>query len=423
MPQSRHAVEFAWLLKLRWGAILGQTLIFLLVTLALRIELASLPFLGVILLTITSNLFLRLSQRTLLHHYHWATGCTLVLDIFLLTALLYFYGGSANPLSMMYLVHVTLAAMLLNIRWTWFLIALSSLCFTSLFFYSVPVQELSMHHAHHHEEPFSLHLQGMLLAFFLISTLLGYFLTRIKSALEAREHDVARLQQRRSHEQRLAALAALAAGAAHELNTPLGTIAIAAHELSRELAKNSPESPYREDVQLITQQVERCGEIIQNMSTHSGKQLGEMPASYSVQNIFAEVHSRFKESDQKQIVFQNASEENQITIPKHALLSSLHALIKNAIEASGANQAVDVKFETTDELLNFIVRDTGSGMSEETLEHLGEPFFTLKTPGAGLGLGVFLVQLFASQVGGTLSFHSRPGTGTTATLSIPKNIV
>ena len=88
-------------------------------------------------------------------------------------------------------------------------------------------------------------------------------------------------------------------------------------------------------------------------------------------------------------------------------------------EASPARSLVEVGAELVEPYVRLIVRDQGCGMSEETLSHAGEPFFTTKEPGQGVGLGVFLVRAVAERMGGRLLYTSVPGRGTTAALELP----
>jgi two-component system sensor histidine kinase RegB len=97
----------------------------------------------------------------------------------------------------------------------------------------------------------------------------------------------------------------------------------------------------------------------------------------------------------------------------------LIALVKNAMEASGSGSPVHVRVSRTACAIAFEVRDSGTGMSLDSLRHAGEPFFTTKEPGKGMGLGIFLVRTLADRLGGRLRFDSTVGAGTTAVLELP----
>jgi two-component system sensor histidine kinase RegB len=114
-----------------------------------------------------------------------------------------------------------------------------------------------------------------------------------------------------------------------------------------------------------------------------------------------------------------AGTKSILKVPRHAVEQALVALTKNAIEASPAGSPVWLSASRDGGLVRFEVRDQGTGMSQETLRHAGEPFFTTKEPGKGMGLGIFLVRTLAERLGGRLSFESSVGLGTTALLELP----
>jgi two-component system sensor histidine kinase RegB len=108
-----------------------------------------------------------------------------------------------------------------------------------------------------------------------------------------------------------------------------------------------------------------------------------------------------------------------LRVPRHAVQQAILALVKNAVEASPAGCEVCLSLRILPETICFEVRDSGAGMSAETLRHVGEPFFTTKEPGKGMGLGIFLVRTLADRLGGRLTFDSPPAQGTRAVLELP----
>src|SRR5262249_34698668 len=154
-----------------------------------------------------------------------------------------------------------LSAIVLAPRRTWALVALSLVCFGALFALhtATPSEEMSSHLGHD-----QLHLRGMWVAFGVAATFIVYFVRRVTRALAERE---AELTRQRTRGEKLASLATLAAGAAHELATPLSTIAVVAKELERDVSARSPaDQPLVEDARLIRDQVERCRAILLQMA-------------------------------------------------------------------------------------------------------------------------------------------------------------
>ncbi len=417
--RSEERLKLIWFSRLRFGAILGQIVIFVVAREVMKLDLVYRPFLFVCGLMIVSQGVFSVFIERFVKHYSLVSGAVMVLDVFFLTIILYFYGGHANPFSLMYLVNVTLASLLLGVYWTWGLVALSSLCFAALFFFHHPVPELSIHHG---DQPFTFHLQGMLVAFVLISSLLGYFLTKMRTALDEQKKEVNELRSRSANEERLASLTTLAAGAAHELGTPLGTIAVVIHELENGIKSRKAEDILLEDTALIRNEVIRCERILRQMSGELGEPGGEMFVRSSVGEIIDDIKSRLGHRERS---FEISGEEvlgKELVTAKQALVSALLCLIKNSFDATLGNKPIRMEIRAASDAVFFDVQDDGPGMSAEMISRLGEPFYTTKEPGAGLGLGVFLVRLFAKRVGGSLSYNSLPGKGTVATLCVPMKV-
>jgi two-component system sensor histidine kinase RegB len=157
-------------------------------------------------------------------------GAVFCLDTLCLTLILGLTGGTMNPFSLLYLVQITLSAVVLHKIWTRVLGALSTVCFGLLFFFYIPSAAFQMHHV---EQGLSPHLVGMWIAFIVAVTLITFFTGKIADSLRTREQEILDLRDQVAKNERLASLVTLAAGAAHELGTPLGTIAVVARELER----------------------------------------------------------------------------------------------------------------------------------------------------------------------------------------------
>ncbi|HEY2513575.1 MAG TPA: histidine kinase dimerization/phospho-acceptor domain-containing protein, partial [Polyangiaceae bacterium] len=261
---STPAITLRWLLRLRWWAFAGQTGTVLATSLVLGIALPRAP-LGVLLgATALSNVALGRWMRTAPVVSPRTVAAVLVLDTLSLGGLLYFTGGPSNPFSVLFLVQITVAALVLGLRYTAAVVALSVFAYAFLFFDNVPLP--GMEHAHHAgTSAFSLHLQGMFVAFTLAASLIAYFVTRVSTALRERDLELAAAHRHAATNERLASLSTLAAGAAHELGTPLGTIAVASKELEREAMAIQGAEALQDDARLIRQEVDRCRDIVQRM--------------------------------------------------------------------------------------------------------------------------------------------------------------
>lgn len=415
MLETQDDIKLRWLMRIRWGAVLGQLGILVLAKWGLKLSIGALPALVLISLIVVSNVLLTV-WKVKPQRMRQIIGVVLVADTILLSLLLYYYGGHTNPFSMMYLVHVTLAAVLLGVSWTWLTVGLSTAGYLLLFFFHRPVSELSMH-AHHGGE-FDLHLHGMLVAFVAISALLGYFLTRMSGALEKQEVELRRYQLNSLREQQLASLTTLAAGAAHELGTPLSTIAIAASELQRTVPGDASLAHVREDVQLIRQEVVRCQSILQRMRGDAGDLQGEAISIMTIGQLITDISGKL---DALRIArfYVEGEADLEVAQPRSGLVTVLFGLIRNAFEASAESDPVRLTVSRQDGRIEFQVIDQGRGIPHDQISRVGEPFFTTKDPGSGMGLGVFLAKLFVDRVGGTLKVESELASGTTVRVNLP----
>lgn len=403
-----------WLITLRWCAVVGQTV---LLFIAVEILGARVPLLDVGLIIATaacSNGLLYLIPLPRRDHRPLAGGI-MVLDIALLTLLLMLTGGPSNPFSIMYLVHVVMAGVLLGGTWTWITAVLSTVCYGLLFL--APGSDPHIHGAT--DGAYSLHLQGMWCAFALVGGLIAYFVNRVTVALRQRDERLKRMELLALNQEKLASLTTLAAGAAHELGTPLGTIAVAAHELDRVVRSLPPSRRARaalDDTALIKREVERCSSILSQMSLRAGSVLGEMPAAVEIQALArrAAESARLPE----RITVEVTGDAQRVVVPVKAVTQALCALLNNALDASEAGRAVVLRLGVVAHRLECRIIDRGAGMPPEVLHRIGEPFFTTKPPALGMGLGVFLARLVAERLGGGLRFESLVGEGTTAIFDV-----
>jgi len=398
----------AWLLTLRWIAVIAQTALVLLAWLWLHLPFPIPTLLALLAVLAASNVVLawarpRLSPR----REGTVAGCALLFDSAMLTAVLSLSGGPVNPFSVFYLVHVALAAALLDGSWALLLSLVTSFAFGLLF---VITPEASMH-VMHHGIGFSVHLRGMWIAYGLAAAATGTFVAKQARELRARERELAALKETSARAERLHALHNLAAGAAHELGTPLGTIALVAGEL----LASAPPGTDREDLALLVSQAERCRCILQRMAADAGNPHGEKPEPLA----FAWLAERLREAfPAATLGFDVPDPSGSVVAPKEALLQALSNLVKNALDASTATP-VDVRIARADTGdFVVVVNDRGTGIAPDALARLGEPFFTTKEPGQGMGLGLFLARALVDAMGGKLEIDSEPGSGTRVSLRL-----
>jgi two-component system sensor histidine kinase RegB len=394
----------------------GETAVILGMSYGLRLDFPLPWTLAPLAIVLASNILLdrlrmlpaRYSQETL--------GAVFCLDTLCLTVMLGLTGGPTNPFSLLYLVQITLSAVVLQKTWTWALGVLSTGCFGLLFFFHVSLAAFESHHVEHGLSP---HLIGMWIAFVVAAALITFFTGKIADALRTREQEVLVLQDQVAKNERLASLVTLAAGAAHELGTPLGTIAVVARELERYAANIASNDAVLEDARLIRSEVDRCRRILERMSVQSAEPMGEAPTRVRILDLLKQTIAQFPESRRALLKVDLVNEDLDAVLPAQATVQSLAALIQNALDATSDQRPIVILARGSKSTLSIAVRDQGHGIPANVLRRIAEPFFTTKEPGKGMGLGTFLVRTFAERLGGRVLFDSVPNEGTTVTLELP----
>ena len=251
--------------------------------------------------------------------------------------------------------------------------------------------------------------------------ILSYFVARTAAALREREEQLRTLERAASRNEKLVALSALAAGAAHELGSPLGTIAVAAAELDRAARQLPGAEPLAEDARLIREQAARCREILARMSGEAGADLGEGLDPIDLAALLVAVQDRLEPREWQRLSVACAAPDTTLRAPRSALAQALVNLVRNALAAAPERSQVSLDASVHGDSVRFEVHDGGGGMAPEVLARAGEPFFSTRPAGGGMGLGLFLSRAVAERLGGHLALESEPGRGTRAVLEVRRN--
>jgi two-component system, sensor histidine kinase RegB len=422
----------AWLLRLRWGAAVGQGLALLVLHYVLH---ESLPYVWLVFLfgltTVTNVALVRLRPR--LSSRLWLPW-VLSFDVLVLAAIIALTGGAANPFTVFFLVHVALSAVLLNARWTAFLTALTVVTFGLLFLLphspeGPPHHAMGGHHMTH--EPLTVgswaspHLLGMWVAYAFAAAFVAYFVGRLASAMRERDQRLADVAELAEQNERLALLSSFSANAAHELGSPLATIAIAAKELTLALGKTAKKTQEEADALLISQEIARCRDILSTLSARAGESMGEMPERVALGRLEEDLFRLVSRPKLRIEYAPRAGRNTPIVAPPRTLVQILNNLIQNALEAQAGLETSEpiVLTVSADDMLTFRVRDRGPGLHPSVADRIGRPFVTTKGSTGGLGLGVYLARSYAQRVGGSLTFGSASGPGLEVVLNLPRNIL
>jgi two-component system sensor histidine kinase RegB len=414
-PEAEGTIRILmrWLTGLRWA-------VFLLLT-------ASLPFgerflgfhvryaiaLPVLALLIALNALTRWRLASTEVITPRAVAIGVAIDLVAIGGLLAASGGAANPFSAVFFVHVALAASLLPARTTFALVGLAACLFASLF--ALPSGACCPNHPAN--GAFSAHLYGMWLAFVIAAGLVAYFMTRVRGELDDRAREIARLRRHAEDNARFAALGTLAAGTAHELATPLGTIAVLAGEIEGGPASLDA-TPH---ASAITAQVARCRDILTKMQAGSRAKAGGARASVGAA-VRRGVEAWGRAHPEAQVTLkESAGHDATVALSAADVEAALCALLDNALHATrkaASAEAIFVQITEEDGSIKVVVEDAGAGVAPELQGRLGEPFLTTKEPGEGMGLGLYLLRTLLAQVGGKLEVSPRAPQGTRITLCL-----
>ena len=406
--------DLFWLIRLRWCAVVGQSFTCFAAWCILRLDLPYALLTAFISLTATSNGILEFLNLRANNHSSRICGTILIWDTFILTAMLYWGGGYHNPFTAFYLLHVTLGAILLPSSWVFWLVLQCSLCSLILFF-----SPHCLHSLQNSNDLFDLHLHGMWIALVLVAGFIAYFVKKLSIAFAERNRELNESRIQTVRMERFSSLATLAAGVAHEMATPLSTIAIASADLSHRACEHCKDYECKTDASLIRQEVDRCRHILEKLSLETSRSSGQPPEMISCSEIPLAIRPYLKPEHFQRAEFTVERTTDSILLPKLSLLQSLAALIKNGCEASRFQKHLFVRLKSQGDGVLIEVQDEGDGMNDETLSKISEPFFTTKPPGSGMGLGLFLVRMFTEQMKGTLNIQSELDRGTQVSLWIP----
>ncbi len=417
MPDTRHTpiltnLCLRYVLLLRSLYLLGLGLGFLSMQQALHLHPPWRPFAVTLGLVLVFTLFSWWRMRQGLTITERGLLLQLLVDVGGLTLLLYWIGGSTNPLVSLFLLPVTVAAATLKARHIWLVAGTAMAGYSLLMSLHIP---LSMRDGQ--GQDFEVHVWGMWLGFLLSAVLVAYFVSRIGATLRANDHALARAREEALQANQVIALGSLAAGTAHELGTPLATMAVLARELEQARGRTTEE--YTE-LRLLRQQIDRCKEILSRMSAHAGQIRAEAGHRMSLDRYLEDLLREWRSIHPGKRLLDELSgcRPAPLIIAEGTLTQTITNLLNNASDAAPAPVTITAHWSETH--LTLEIGDRGAGIPEHIRSELGKPFVTTKAPGKGLGLGLYLAHSTIDRLGGTLSIGRREdGPGSLARIELP----
>ncbi|MEO7067892.1 MAG: ATP-binding protein [Rhodanobacter sp.] len=332
----------------------------------------------------------------------WETIAHIAVDTLVLGYLLYFTGGASNPFITLLLVPIALSAAALSVRAILSVSALAGIAYLVLLLWHVPLP-MPMHDNTHAN--FSLHVAGMGVNFVISALLLGFFINRLARSLRLQQSEVQRVRERALRDEGILAIATQAAGAAHELNTPLSTMRTLLPELRRERASDAA---LVDDLTLLEGQVDRCRTILREMVAFGKAQLSQVPERLTAEQFIHGCLQRFqllRPEAELTLALDPEIAANIWRVPpglRHALIN----LLNNAVDASADRDShvVELHMSRDGDWLQLCVRDHGAGLVDpETLTLLGHSHKQ-----SGLGLGLALAEATAERLNGELTASNTP---------------
>jgi two-component system sensor histidine kinase RegB len=368
---------------------------------------------GVVLLLPAANLVARLRIRRGGRIPEIEFFAQLLLDVAVLSALLYLSGGSTNPFVSLYLLPLVIAATTLPPRFAWGMAAITATCYALLFFFYLPLPGM---HSGHGEAGFHLHLIGMWVNFLLSAVFIAFFVARMAQTIRSRDAELARQKENALRNERIVALGTLAAGTAHELGTPLSTMAVILGDMTKDYAD---EPDLARDLATLRRQVDSCKQTITRMVAAAGQARGEGGGAQPVDQFVRETLERWR------LLRPAVSLTEQLSGPAPAptilteqtLRQAILSLLNNAADASPQNVELDCSWGS--DRLRLEIRDRGLGLSGEAEMRAGLGFFSTKPQGEGNGIGLLLARAALERLGGHLRLEGRPGGGVCTRLELP----
>jgi two-component system sensor histidine kinase RegB len=400
------------LIQLRWFAVVGQVVTILVVHYGFGIRLPLDQMLLVLTCLALFNGVSLLRSRQIRRVTNGELFLALLVDVATLTAQLYLSGGATNPFVFLYLLQVILGAVLLKAWSTWTIVVVTGACFAGLALFSRPLA-LPLDHDRGLWSPY---VQGMLVCFALNAALLVVFITRISRNLRARDQRLADLRQRAAEEEHIVRMGLLASGAAHELGTPLATLAVILGDWRR-LPHFSSDPELLTEVAEMELQIQRCKSIVSGILLSAGETRGESSEETTVSTFLDDLVEEWRSTRPVEAFeYDNRFGPDLPMVSDSALKQMVCNVLDNALEASPRWLRLEVAHDA--DALILTVTDAGPGFLPAILKEFGKPYQSSKNrPGGGLGL--FLVANVARTLGGRVAARNRAEGGAVVTITLP----
>ncbi len=364
----------------------------------------------------------------------------LVIDVFAITALLYLTGGASNPIIWVYLLPLMITAIMLPPLYAWYMVILTTTMYSMLMVYNVPLPSIAPHlnhasmvnlseasnleiinqiHATNDKNYFNLHIFGMWFGFVFSAGLVAFFVVELAKTLKIRERSLADAREKALRNERVVALGTLAASAAHDMGTPLGTMAIVIHEISQDYSYCTYPDLY-EKMAIVQDQINRCKEALSVMSASAGEMRAEsgnvMALNFYLDDVIKQWRTHKVGTKLNLFIDPDANVDAQV-IAERTLTHSLINILNNAAEATCPELGIELHATWNRYAATIKICDFGAGFPADLITLVGKNPVT--SGKQGLGVGLFLSCSTLQSLGGQIELSNRPEGGAQVIITLP----
>jgi len=427
-----------WLFILRNLMIGGESLFLLISIDILKIQLHESPLWLTILAIATVNLYTWMRLKTDIPVTEMEIFSQLVVDVLAIAALLYLTGGATNPFTWIFLLPVILTAIILPHAYTWYMVILTTTLYTALIPYhatliavephlmlsgSMAGMDPNMQHSVEDNEFLNFHIFGMWFGFVCSAGLVAFFAVELSNTIKDGERTIAVAREQSLQDESIISLASLAASAAHDMGTPLGTMAIIAHELKDEKSAISKKELH-EKMQIMQDQILRCKQALSVMSSSAGEIRADSGHLTIFTSYLDDVINQWRSQQpgvKINFLINPLAPLNALILAEKTLTHALINILNNAAQVTPQKKGFDFSVTPCSdaEFIGIQIRDYGPGIPDELLSKLGhEPIKN----SSGLGVGLFLSCSTIYRLGGSVEINNAPtGGGACINIILPVN--
>ena len=437
--QTSVRQNLRWLFILRNLMMISEVLLIILAVYGLGIKLPEQQLWLVVLSTGAINIYTSMRLDTEDPVTELEVFSQISIDVFIIAALLYLTGGASNPITWVFLLPLIITSIMLPQTYAWYMVILTTTMYTMLIAFNVPLPSIEPHmpdpaglqsdlqhyimlqHAHSMNDKsyFSLHMFGMWFGFVFSAGLVAFFVAELSITLRLQERNLADARESALRDEKVVALGTLAASAAHDMGTPLGTMAILTHELEQDYPSHRYPDLYEKMI-IMQQQINRCKQALSVMSASAGEMRAESGGVMLLTNYIDDVINQWRThepSTKLNLFIDSKVEVDAKIIAERTLTHALINILNNAAEASPHELGIDFHASWDLYQITLKIRDFGSGFSSELAEIVGkQPVVSKKR---GLGVGLFLTYSTISRLGGNIKHYNCESGGACVEITLP----